>query len=121
MKSGVKCVLSKNNKVTRHAKLRFLERSEEPKDRMFSLSRSAMRKGLVWQQIQAHDPIFMKSKEGKELKSYMFGAFGRKKKYYKDYIYIFPKTSKRLITVFPVNEKFNEVLDKYWLKIYKGK
>ena len=110
--------MSHKNKLTTHAKLRFSERLDEPREKALSLSRSAMRKGLVWHQVSFIDSEFMKTEAGKELKSYMYAAFNRRKKYYKGYIYIFPKCSNRLITVYPVKPEFQSVLDKYWKKIY---
>lgn len=113
--------MSKVNKLTSHAKLRFSERKEEPLERALSISRSAMRKGLVWQQIEFIDNVYMQSEEGKKLKSYMYAAYGRRKKYYKGYIYIFPKCSNRLITLYPVKKEYKDILDKYWSKIYRKK
>lgn len=106
--------------ITTHAKQRLCERTEKEKALFLSFSRSAYRKGLVWPQIEVFKPAFANSASGKKIKKYLSSKYGRRKKFYKDYIFIFGKTGRKLITMYPCKEEFICVLENIWDEIYKS-
>jgi hypothetical protein len=106
-------------KISPHAKQRFEERTNEEKDVFLSLSRLAHRKGLMWSQIDILYPDYSKTKLGLEVKNYMTGLYGRKKKYYKGYMFVFSSATRKLITMFPCKDKYHDELDKLWKDVYQ--
>jgi hypothetical protein len=106
-------------KLSYHAEQRFKERTEEEKQRFVTLSKIAHRKGLVWTQISILYPTLHKTQEGSKLKNYMSAMYGRKKKYYQGYIFVFSSATRKLITVFPCKEEYLEDLDRYWKEVYR--
>ena len=107
-------------KLSPHAEHRFEQRTKKTKDEFLSLSRSAYRKGLVWQQINILYPQLCKDPKGSKLKVYMSAMYGRKKKYYKGYIFVFSSSTRKLITMFPCKEEYISELDKIWKEVYKN-
>lgn len=106
-------------KLSPHAKIRFEERTDKERNSFLSFSRSAYRKGLMWAQIDILYPEISKTSEGAKLKNYMSAMGGRKKKYYKEHIFIFSSTTRKLITMYPCKEEFIEILENIWKEVYK--
>ena len=106
-------------KVSPHAKKRFVERTDEERKLFNSLSRLAHKKGLVWQQIEMLYPEYAKTQFGVEIKNYLTAFYGRKKKYYQGYMFIFSGCTRRLVTMFPCKDKYHEELERLWNEVYK--
>lgn len=106
-------------KLSPHADQRFQERTDKEKEEFLSLSRSAYRKGLMWAQIDILYPKLSKTTEGSKIKTYMSAMYGRKKKFYKGYIFIFSSATRKLITMFPCKEDYIDFLNGVWKEVYK--
>lgn len=94
-------------KITSHANLRLKQRTELYKKRFISNSSLAYKNGLKIDEVEEYN-----------LRRYFY-VRGRNivKKYYKGYIYIFNKNSKRLITLFAIENKENlKKLETIWLE-----
>ena len=106
-------------KLSHHASERFEQRTDKDRNEFLSLSRLAMRKGLMWPQIDILYPGFSKTSKGAKLKNYMKGLYGRKKKYYGGHMFIFTSTTRKLITMYPCKEEYLQDLERIWKEVYK--
>ena len=101
-------------RVSKHASIRFNERTDIERKDKATLSTLAMRNGIMWVHIQQMFPEFAKTYEGNCLRKYMSTFGGRRKKFYNGYIFIFGKNSKNLITMYPCKERYLKKLEKFY-------
>lgn len=82
---------------TKHAKIRFKERTDFASKDMNKICKLAIKNGLSFKQLPKGN-----------LKKYLSVRNHKRIKIYQGFIFFFFKTSNRLITIYPIPEQFLE-------------